>query len=105
MSQIKLQDGNILKCPKCGYDCLHQALVEIYQRDGEDAPNGFAVSIDYSSMKLKTSQENNPSARRDGIRIYFICEECSAISEQNYKLMPLTIVQHKGNTFIEWEEG
>ena len=102
---VKFNQDEQLKCPICGDGYLHQSLVEVYQRDGEDAPKGFAVSVDYPSMKLETSQAENPSRRRSGIRIYFLCENCEERYEgNNYPLMSLIIIQNKGNTYIEWED-
>ena len=46
---------------------------------------------------MDTDIRDNPSARRYGLRIFFWCEHCCAVPVLN-------IYQHKGNTFLRWED-
>jgi hypothetical protein len=43
---------------------------------------------------------DNPSYRRNGIRIYFSCESCCS-DDSDHPRFSVTIVQHKGRTFFE----
>jgi hypothetical protein len=80
-----------LMCPACGCDHLHQSSAEVFFRE-QDAETGQAHLIAEQGI-LAIPMECNPSARRDGIRINFFCEEC------DYK-PSLEIVQHKGYTLM-----
>lgn len=86
-----------MRCPRCSGPFLHQGLVEVTQRE-EDAPKGIHVLVDKQTVRVDTDAvKGNPSARRDGIRIAFWCEDC-----HNTSL--LLIEQHKGNTYMGWED-
>jgi hypothetical protein len=105
-----------LACPGCGGDFLRQGKVTVYNREKEDSETGAAVTISTSEFKGPPSSEGrppitrektvvmmsqevgatdgNPSDRRQGLTIAFTCEQgCTA---------NLTVIQHKGNTVIEW---
>jgi hypothetical protein len=94
------RDSNVtLLCPHCGHFCLHHSRVDVYNR-GEDDPFSmrtvcYGESSQSTGIKNVNSDEN-PSKRRDGIRIHFWCEGCKETPD-------LAIVQHKGNTFVYWE--
>jgi hypothetical protein len=77
---------------------LHHEDVEVWDR-GEDAVfgNHVVISDDVYINHIVSHESGNPSMRRSGVQIAFICETCPA------KVF-LNIVQHKGNTFLEWEE-
>ena len=81
----------ILRCPKCGDDYLHHGTVVIYGR-AEDQPTTVAVS-DISDPTIIGRE--NPSPRRDAVGIVMDCEGCGPVGE-------LCILQHKGQTFLEW---
>ena len=103
----------ILECQHCGSDNLHQSGVVWFARL-EDAPdaNTTAFSIlkndlydqkaDPADMatyilpatKLKLT---NPSDRRDGTHVLFMCELCEGITT-------LIIEQHKGSTYMRIDE-
>ena len=91
---VKIADG-VLRCP-CGWLHTHQGEVGVYRRFCEDAQGGTAVRFPTPGMGVMVSMSENPSLRRDGIRISILCEECE-------KTSILTICQHKGETLIEWE--
>jgi hypothetical protein len=85
---------NVLLCPKCGNNNLHQFKVETFARV-EDSAKGIHVIVEGTDiMKLDNDMSGNPSARRDGVSIHFSCESCPQVSV-------LTVVQHKGTTYLE----
>ncbi|MCR1303006.1 MULTISPECIES: hypothetical protein [Enterobacter] len=86
---------HLLCCPHCKGTYLHQYKYEIFDR-AEDAQEGNHVVVDGSDVTINRSMEGNPSARRDGLKIYFTCEGC----EENPTLL---ITQHKGQTFLQFE--
>ena len=98
-------DDEALACPLCENTYLHQGPVEIYER-GEDAEVVCQYKIDrgrgYGVYHLPSKESNNPSSRRQGLRLYFMCELCSQNPEKEYDI-PLVIYQHKGKTYVEWE--
>lgn len=111
-----ITDGDSTPCPNCGSPTLHQETVDVYFRQ-EDADHGIAVTVqgaavgamtkasdqvtggmrdpDLIPVAVGTDQQDNPSARRDGVAIHFWCEACPAHPV-------LHVVQHKGDTIIEW---
>lgn len=87
----------MLKCADCGGNFLHQFRVQVFNREREDAKTGLRIDVVYGKP-LETSKDTehgNPSDRRDGIRIYFNCENCPHISV-------LAIYQHKGTEYLTW---
>ena len=95
-----LDNYNILNCPACGGESLHQERVTAYFRH-EDSDVGMVVEVDRETVMANANGDcitGNPSARRDGIVIEFSCENCSVIPR-------LAIVQHKGTTYFEWLDG
>jgi hypothetical protein len=86
-----------LACPKCGGENLHHEVVVVYDRE-EDATLVTKIVVgkgDVSKREVKSEGSGNPSARRDGMSIGFICETCPAWPE-------LTVEQHKGSTYLAW---
>lgn len=90
----KFMDGDILCCPYCGFHCTHQVSTEIFERDEDE--DWKRVLITQTAI-LMDNKGKNPSDRRNGLRIYFTCEGCNNQPK-------LVIYQHKGNTFVQWEE-
>lgn len=103
---IKLDDGwnpeSKLACPSCkNHDGMtHHEHVEVYIRHGDSwhAP-GTRYSINRRTVVTDADMTNNPSYRRDGIRIYFSCENCGA-GQEDMPYNEILISQHKGNTLI-----
>ncbi len=87
--------GAELKCPSCGSNALHHAKVEVFDRE-DDEKEGLHVVISDGKVTMDRNLEGNPSRRRNGLSISFWCEDC------NVKPV-MEIVQHKGNTFINFE--
>jgi hypothetical protein len=87
-------DQSYLICPGCGDPNLHQVKVEVFNRDREDSKTGLHVEIVGQTISLDEDIKNSPSGRRDGLYIYFGCEECPEI-------VRLSIYQHKGTTYMD----
>lgn len=83
-----------LLCPKCARNLLGHYRVEVFERD-EDQKTGVHVVVEGVKATIDQSLAGNPSNRRNGLKIYFNCENCSATPV-------LTIEQHKGNTFFDF---
>lgn len=87
-----------LLCPECGEINLHHEAVMVWERPVEDGVSIKTVLM--AGKTIRKQKADNPSPRRDGIRIYFWCEHCDIV-----RIRPkfLIIYQHKGETFVEWE--
>ncbi len=85
--------GGQLKCPSCGFNYLHHDKVEVFERS-EDAEHGLHVVVENGSVKTDTDLQGNPSSRRHGLAIHFWCEGCD-------EKPVLTLIQHKGNTYVD----
>jgi hypothetical protein len=85
-----------LLCHNCGHNYHHLGKVETFFRDKEDSHKGLHVTATSSQLTInKDTNSNNPSSRRDGVIIYFYCENCEEGSN-------LAIIHHKGHTLLEW---
>lgn len=91
----------VLQCPKCSSSNLHQNHVHAFWRSEEDSDDGIAASSCGEHSHVSGSMENNPSPRRNGITISFVCEGCGF---DESPLLNLHIIQHKGCTYFEWEK-
>jgi len=96
-----LLDGDVLLCPLCRSEWLHHGPVAVFEREGgkEDAPRTLKTRIAgrlTNCSIIKSEISGNPSCRRNGITVTFWCEGCRGYSD-------LTLAQHKGQTFIEWQ--
>ena len=87
--------GALLLCPSCNGNSLRHEKVEVFERD-EDKSDGIHISIAGGAATIDNNLVGNPSSRRHGLGIRFTCEHCSA-----HPVM--TIVQHKGNTWIDFK--
>ena len=93
--QLPVNDESVFTmCPYCGGNNLHHDKVAVFF-GGEMSQTDIQVVVDSESISEGTSQEGNPSSRRDGILIRFWCETCENIPT-------LSITQHKGSTFLYW---
>lgn len=93
-------DADTVYCPCCKNNYLHHTGVRVFDRD-EDDENVVMTVVENNATSVKTipsKDAKNPSARRHGIRISFWCEHCDTIPYD------LVISQHKGCTFLGWEE-
>lgn len=97
-----------LNCP-CGKEGnLHQGNVTIFQRR-EDGNTTTVIAQEGRTAQVSDfpSQDTcNPSPRRHGLLIEFECEQCSYDCDGNTTRPPfrLAIFQHKGHTYMQWEE-
>ena len=98
-------DAILMQCPHCLYEYTHTSRVEVYNRQVED---GYCWRHAVMGSKVKSSVDSrdNPSPRRNGIRIYFTCESCHSDAMIPYPFdappeFELLIYQHKGQTFLK----
>lgn len=87
--------GKTLLCPSCGSNYLHHDKVEVFERE-DDAETGLHVTVENGKASIDNELESNPSRRRNGIKIHFWCEGCSAKPV-------LSISQHKGITWVDFK--
>lgn len=87
---------SILHCPNCKNSYLHQGDVEVF--NGEE--KGSSVFVSRKGCSTHSFGENeiggNPSFERNGLLMRFRCEHCN-------EPLVLSIYQHEGQTFIEWQ--
>lgn len=89
----KITNHEVL-CPNCGGNNLHHHTVLVFSRDHEDAETGTFALVNKTKVEVKTvPMYENPSDRRDGLRILFDCENCNYILE-------MSLAQHKGVTLL-----
>jgi hypothetical protein len=72
-----LNDG-LLRCPRCGGECLHHDEIITYSRQ-EDAEETLVTwtSLQGTTVEtVKSADADNPSPRRHGLSILFKCEDC-----------------------------
>jgi hypothetical protein len=98
LNEVKFSDNNVLTCPHCGFDYLHQGAVRTYNR-AEDADETIVTTVDAEgSATARVAYTHNPSDRRHGLAIAFGCEGCGQLFE-------LTVAQSKGRTLVKWRGG
>ncbi|MDR1084787.1 MAG: hypothetical protein LBP22_07985 [Deltaproteobacteria bacterium] len=88
-----------IQCPKCHCGNLHHVKVEIFSRQedkGEVFNTVFSKGTQISIDKILEASDN-PSSRREGLKIWFTCENCDLYSALN-------VVQHKGETLLYWDD-
>ena len=103
---LKLLEGRV-SCPRCGFDYLTHVDVHVWDRK-EDADSGMHVQVLAGNVHVDSDMSSNPSERRHGLSITFLCDGCSYTSEGNVRLpegaLVLDIVQHKGVTTMKWRD-
>ena len=110
---ISVDAGGALNCPDCGDNYLHHRDTTIFER-GEDGDTTTVIAQNGRSAQVSDFPSDdtcNPSWRRNGLIIEFECEHCHGPSwdpatdehiPSNAPPLRLAIIQHKGNTFMEW---
>jgi uncharacterized cysteine cluster protein YcgN (CxxCxxCC family) len=109
-----LTDDNMpaLLCPECGECYLHQGNTTIFQRNEDEgftrviAQDGDTATV----TNFPSGDTHNPSRRRHGLIIEFLCEHCNysydsasdEVSPERTEPFRLAIYQHKGCTYVEW---
>ena len=102
----RLED-NILLCPQCSSNNLHQGTVTVFNRQ-EDGKHTEVTCVqahtDTSTVVVTDETTSNPSPRRHGMLIEFECEHCYSWEEGETAPDRLILAryQHKGLTLIEW---
>lgn len=109
-------DRDILTCPHCANEQLHQSKIEVFLNleNWENSQNikpCSHISIGNfveqpedgfdrfdNNLVIDDNMKNNPSSYRQGLLVHFNCEECC-------KHSVLSISQHKGATIVEWVVG
>lgn len=96
--QIEIQD-DCLCCPRCGDFHIHQVGVDIFDRE-EDEPRGTLTEVRKEQIcsYVKHDLSGNPSKRRDGIVIRFVCEQCPD------EVFLLAFSHDRGKTLVFWCE-
>jgi hypothetical protein len=98
--------GFSLKCPHCGGTNLHHDEVVVFERldcmrqgtrvmvAGVDRQAQDGVAGLFPCVTIDAAMVDNPSPRRQGVHVGLWCEQCGQRSS-------LSIVQHKGETYLE----
>lgn len=107
---VKLNSQNntrqLLHCPVCGDEYLHHhkmKFLESFQDDWDSGgmqtlANGHSVTME----RVRDEESHKIPGRRGAILIYFSCENCQAGANPKKDLYILGIIQHKGQTFMQW---
>ena len=92
-------EDDMLLCPNCGGINLHQIKVDVFER-GEDEEDVLHTQVgpekSFKSFVVKNEISGNPSLRRHGMTIKFMCETCDAKPKLHF-------AQHKGITLVNWD--
>ncbi|HEY6194353.1 MAG TPA: hypothetical protein VI504_04860 [Candidatus Eisenbacteria bacterium] len=95
---IEYDEDQSLHCPRCRKRAsLHHTVVTSFDRP-EDDQYVMVTSVRGDGgafQRMENAQVENPSPRRDAVRIAFECEQCGPG-------LQLNIVQHKGDTYLYW---
>jgi hypothetical protein len=98
--------GLLLKCPRCGDGYLHHRGVAVVERVGEDEDSGEIAALVAGRIAVRTDavMDGNFSPRRGSIVVSFACEVCGDFADggPGKPSLRLSIVQHKGCTYIGW---
>ena len=93
-NQIIIDNLNILECPNCKYNYLHQEQVITEWRYEED-DDGLQTITSKNQVQTKNALSSEIDGRRDNIYIQFWCEDC-------HNKPTIQISQYKGQTYIQW---
>lgn len=100
MTEVKLEEKDLL-CPGCGEKYITHTQVMVYDR-GEDDESTKMILVDEDGSVTEgvvpSVFARNPSQRRHGVALKFLCEVCCGEFE-------LTIAQHKGFTELRWRRA
>jgi hypothetical protein len=77
LNDVKFSGDNVLTCPHCGFDYLHQGAARIYGRGEDDAQTVVTTVDEQGSATARVASEytRNPSGRRHGLAIAFGCNK------------------------------
>jgi predicted RNA-binding Zn-ribbon protein involved in translation (DUF1610 family) len=94
-------EGSALRCPGCGETYLHHAHVSVWRRqedEGVDELRFDSKSPEHAPDRIKRLASEFRSGRRHSLEISFRCETCG----WDEPGPTLRIMQHKGQTLVEW---
>lgn len=93
---LRINDMDTLTCPQCGFDYMRHTELQDFRRNEDDARVRITVVDDrvVSTYEIENDVSGNPSLRRHGLALKFMCEA----GHEQY----LTIAQHKGQTRLMW---
>lgn len=107
LEKDKSHVADTLQCPKCGEYYLHHISVETFSRY-EDYDSGDHIkliedkSFGWTCLNVippehstDSNMKNNPSGRRSGVSITFVCECCHGV-------VKLGIGQDRGHSQLTW---
>ena len=89
-------NNDVLYCPYCNSENLHQESVTALWRRTEDGDGERVVSSNGTTHIAQAMSASIPG-RRHYIAIRFSCENCDGDPT-------LGIMQHKGSTKIRWQD-
>ena len=107
---IKLGCSGLLDCPYCNCQNLHQHTILSVFRDAEDqdgtgvchkrqaSVEGWPAIGEFipSKVDVRHVVTDDIVGRRDILEVHLWCENCD-------RNAILTIMQHKGSTFLSWD--
>jgi len=94
----RIADQETLACPRCEGTYLHHGNVAVNVRDAEDGP-GVQLLIQGQTATTLPLPADSPEwfgGRRGSIIITLECENCGLQAKRR-------IIQHKGETLLDWE--
>lgn len=81
-------------CPSCGSNYTHHGRVHVFSREREDSTRGYHVVAGDAGVAVdNNAAAGNPSDRRDGVVVEFLCENCNVLFE-------IHLAQHKGQSLM-----
>ena len=100
LERNQFDEITILRCPHCRGNNLHHFRVRVFDRHEDDV---IVVETTVQSglsaaHRIPSEDSRNPSSRRHGLAIDFVCENCG----DTPKPIVLTVAQHKGSTHVAW---
>jgi len=96
MIELVIEKGplhNFLMCDNCGSQEIHHDQVDVYMRS-EDSQTGRHTRVLHTHTVVDSDMQGNPSDRRQGLTLGFLCEHCK------YRTF-IHILQHKGTTYVK----
>lgn len=96
---------DILLCPTCGEGYMHLLSVETFDVSDSGSRPGIHVHAPVESVSpvmIDSDVSRNPSARRSGALLAFVCEFCSP-EDWSLPTHVISLANHKGGVYVEAE--